>query len=355
MTHNKYLSLLFCAGLAALSCSVSSQQKSGVTLRVATFGGAFDYVQTKYVASLYTARTGVKVEFVNGNAKDHLAKMIASKGREPPFDVVFLDEQVQTQAIEAGVLTKITESEVPNLKYVYDEIKNKDGYGPGVNLYSVGIAYNTEKFKEADIPAPTSWADLWNPKLAGHVAVPTLDTPFGDVLLAAAEKMVGGDESTPEKGVSKIAEIKAHSYPNSSSTITTLLTSGSVWAVPWLNGRTWLLTDKGLPIVYIIPKNGGYRGLTMMDVVAGSTHGAEALAYVNEVLGPLYGLGIMYDFPYGPPNKLLAPILAAYPEYSKKFPWTPDDLNKLQDINWPVFNNAMPRALRAWNREVAGK
>jgi putative spermidine/putrescine transport system substrate-binding protein len=346
---------LFLAGMlvATVSHSALAQQQSDVTLRVATFGGAFDYVQTKYVASLYTARTGVRVEFVNGNARDHLAKMIASKGREPPFDVVFLDEDVQVQAIAAGVLTKINESEVPNLKYVYDEIKNKDGYGPGMNLYSVGIAYNTEKFKEAGIPALTSWADLWNPKLAGHVGVPTLDTPFGHALLAAAEKMAGGDESTPEKGVAKIAEIKAHSYPGSSSTITTLLTSGSVWVVPWLNGRTWLLKDKGLPIEYVLPKEGGYRGLTMMDVVAGSKRRAEALAYVNDVLGPLYGIGIMYDFPYGPPNKLLAPILAAYPEYSKKFPASPEDLKHLKDIDWPTFNKMMPRAVSAWNREIA--
>jgi putative spermidine/putrescine transport system substrate-binding protein len=346
------LGVLMLLGVTHLAVA---QQRSDVTLKIATFGGAFDYVQTKYVASLFTARTGVKVELVNGNSRDHLAKLVASKGREPPYDIVFLDEDVQVPAIAAGVLSKINEIEVPNLKYVYDEIKNKDGYGPGMNLYSCGIAYNVEKFKEAGIPALTSWADLWSPKLAGRVGVPTLDSPMGHALLAAAEQLAGGDESTPEKGIAKIAEITAHSYPGSSSTITTLLTSGSVWAVPWLNGRTWILKDKGFPIEYVLPKEGAYRGLTMMDVVSSTKHRAEALAYVNDVLGPLYGVGIIYEFPYGPPNKLLAPILAAYPEVSKKFPAAPEDLKQLKEINWPVFNKMMPEAVKLWNREIASK
>jgi putative spermidine/putrescine transport system substrate-binding protein len=343
-------SLLF-AGFAHSALA----QQSDVTLRIATFGGAFDYVQQKYVASVFTARTGIKVEFINGNAHDHLAKLIAAKGREPPFDLVFLDEDVQVQAITAGVLSKMSDSEVPNLKFVYDEIKNKDGYGPGMNLYSCGIAYNVEKFKEAGIPAPTAWADLWNPKLAGRIAVPTLDSPMGHAMLVAAEHLAGGDESTPEKGIAKIAEIKAQSYPASSSTITTLLTSGSVWVVPWLNGRTWGLTDKGMPIAYLLPKEGAFRGLTMMDVVSGTKHRKEALAYVNDVLGPLYGIGIMYEFPYGPPNKLLAPILAAYPEISKKFPATPEDLKQLKEINWTVFNKMLPKAQGLWDREITSK
>ena len=85
-----------------------AQQQSDATLKIATFGGAFDYVQMKYVASVFTARTGVKIELVNGNSRDHLAKLVASKGREPPLDIVFLDEDVQVQAIAAGVLSKMT-------------------------------------------------------------------------------------------------------------------------------------------------------------------------------------------------------------------------------------------------------
>ena len=84
-----------------------------MTLSVANYGGSFTASQKKYVADLFTERTGVKVEYVDGNPTDHLAKMIASKGREAPFDVVYLDDNVQAEAIQAGVLDKIDEKKYP--------------------------------------------------------------------------------------------------------------------------------------------------------------------------------------------------------------------------------------------------
>lgn len=341
--------------LAGAGNSAYAQQKSDVTLKVGTYGGAFDDILMKYAGNLFTARTGVKIQLIDANADDHLAKLIASRGRESPYDMVFLDDGIQVKAIAAGVLGKMNESEVPNLKYVYDDVKNKDGYGPAMDLYSCGIAYNVDKFKAAGIPAPTSWADLWKPQLAGHVGVPALDSTMGQCLLAAAERLAGGDESTPDKGIAKIAEIKAQSYPGSSTTITTLLASGDIWIVPWLNGRVWNLIDAGQPLGYVLPKEGGYRGMTMIDVTAGTKHRAEALAFINEILGPLFGLGMATEYPYGPTNELLAPVLAAYPQMSKKFPASPADLKKLNPINWAVFNSMLPKAIDMWDRQVISK
>ncbi len=348
----------WCVGVFLLlggAHQVQAQGKPEVTIRVGSTGGAFDALQLKYAVSLYTARTGVKVEFVDANADDHLAKLIASKGREPPVDVVFLDDSVHIKAIAAGVLMKMSEKDVPNLKHVYDEAKDPAGYGPAFDFYSCGYVYNVDKFKEAGIPAPKSWADLWNPALAGRVAIPTLNSTMGQCLLAAAERLAGGDESTPEKGIAKIAEIKAQSFPGSSSTITTLLTSGDVWVVPWLNGRAWGLIDKGMPLGYVLPTEGAYRGVTNVNVVAGTAHREEAMAYVNEILGAIFQLGMVYEFPYGPTNKLLLPILAAYPEVAKKFPASPAELNSLRHIDWAVFNKALPKAMDLWNRQVATK
>ena len=338
--------------LCFTSAAAQAQPKSDVTLKIGTYGGVFDQILMRYAGNLFTAHTGIKLQLINANADDHLAKLIASKGREAPYDIIFLDDGIQIKAIAAGVVSKITDAELPNLKYVYDDAKNKDGYGPAMDLYSCGIAYNTQKFKEAGIAPPTSWADLWNPQLAGHVAVPALDSTMGQCLLAASERLAGGDEGTPDKGIAKIAQIKAQSYPGSSATITALLTSGDVWIVPWLNGRTWNLADSGQPVAYVLPSEGAYRGMTMIDVAAGSPHRAEALQFVNEVLGPLFQMGLVFENVYGPSNKLLSPVLAAYPDTARKLPASPEDLAKLQDINWSVFNANLPKAVQLWNRQV---
>src|SRR6185437_6219863 len=105
-----------------------------------------------------------------GNPSDQFAKMLAARGREPPFDVVLLDDAVQTAAIKAGVLAKLDPAQVPNLKHLYSVSLNKDGYGPHAILFSVGIVYRKDKLKEAGIPEPTSWEDLWDPRLAGHIS-----------------------------------------------------------------------------------------------------------------------------------------------------------------------------------------
>jgi putative spermidine/putrescine transport system substrate-binding protein len=341
--------------LCGLITVAHAQQKSDVTLKVGAYGGVFDQILMRYAANQFTARTGVKIQLIDANADDHLAKLIASRGRESPYDVIFLDDGIQVKAEAAGVIGKMTEADVPNLKFIYDEVKNKDGYGPAMDLYSCGITYNVQKFKEAGILAPTSWADLWNPKLAGHVAVPALDSTMGQCLLAAAEKLAGGDEGAPDKGIAKIAEIKAQSYPSSSALITALMASGDVWATVWLNGRVWNLIDAGQPYGYVLPKEGGYRGLTMIDIAAGSQHPKEAFAFINEVLGPVYQIGLVFDYSYGPSNKLLVPIMAAYPETSKKFPASPAALDKLNSINWSIFNANLPKAVQLWDRQVISK
>lgn len=350
----RLVTLISGALLAAVGAAPATAQ-SNVTLRVGAYGGAFTDAAAKYAAAPFTARTGIKIEWVNGNPSDHLAKLIAARGRPAPYDVVYLDDDIESEAIAAGVLGKSGPADIANLKHLYAQAVNKDGYGPALNFYSTGIAYNAEKFKAAGIAEPTSWADLWNPKLAGHVAVPTLDNTMGHAFLVAAEYLAGGNEATPEKGIDKIAQIKAQSYPVSSPVLDPLLTSGDVWIAPWLNGRTWGLIGRGVPLRYVLPKEGGFFGMTTISVTATTTHRAEALAFINEVLGPLAQLGMVDQIPYGPTNKLLGPVLAAYPDVAQKFPATPEEIAKLRLINWPVFHQQYAHAVDLWNRKIASK
>jgi putative spermidine/putrescine transport system substrate-binding protein len=343
---SKALVLSACLSLAS---AVLAQE---VTLRVGNYGGSFTATQKKYAADIFTQRTGIKIQFIDGNPTDHLAKMLASKGREAPYDVVYLDDDVQAKAAEAGVLAKLDPAQVPNLKHLYDEAKNKSGYGPGILFFSIGIAYNVEKLKQAGITDVTSWNDLWNPKLAGRVAVPDLSTIMGRNFLVASARLNGGSEKDVMKGISKISELKAHSYYTSSATLATLFQSGDVWAAPWINGRAWGMIDKGAPMKFVLPKEGGYGNMTTIDVVAGTKLSKEAQAYVDFVLDPLPQLGQANDVPYGPTNKTLAPVLAAYPELSKKFPASPADLKKLYLVDWATYNKAHDGAVEAWNRTV---
>lgn len=343
-------------GLLGFGATSSSFAQSDVTLRVANYGGLFTASQRKYAGELFTKRTGVKVQYIDANPTDHLAKMIASKGREAPYDVVYLDDDIQPQAAGAGVLQKITPALIPNLNHLYDEAKNKDGYGPGLIFLSFGIIYNVEKFKAAGIPEPSTWESLWDPRLAGRVAIPGPSNVNGRVLLVVASRLNGGSEKAVEKGIEKIATLKVHSYWNSSAQIEGLLSSGDVWASPLISGRAWGLVDRGLPVRYVLPRDkaglAGVGGWTTIDVVAGTKLSKEAHAYINTVLDPLPQLGQAHEIPYGPTNKLLGPVIAQYPDMAKKFPTTPEQLKQLYLPNWAEYYRNHQKAMDLWNRQV---
>ena len=103
--RNLFCSTLFLVGSLAVS-SVAAVAQSSVTLQIGCYGGAFTDVEQRFVAEPFTARTGIKVTWINGNPSDHLAKLIASRGRPAPYDIVYLDDDIEAEAINAGVLGK---------------------------------------------------------------------------------------------------------------------------------------------------------------------------------------------------------------------------------------------------------
>ena len=243
-------------GLLAGS-SATALAQSNVTLQIGCYGGAFTDVEQRFVAEPFTARTGIKITWINGNPSDHLAKLIASRGRPASYDIVYLDDDIEAEAVNAGELGKSGAGDLPNLKFLYAQAINKDGFGPALNFYSTGIAYNVEKLKQRASPHPRHRADC-GIEACRHVGVPTLENTMGHAFLVAAEHLAGGDESTRPKKASTRSRDRGQSYPGSSPVLDPLLRSGDVWVAPWLNGRTWGLIDRGVPLRFVLPKEGGF-------------------------------------------------------------------------------------------------
>jgi len=329
-----------------------AQQRSDVTLRVASFAGPFGEALQKYAFDLFTRRTGIKVEVQFANPADFLAKMIASRGREAPFDVVCLDDDVTAAAVGAGVLQKLDPSIVTNLKHLYPDAVNKDGYGATLFFFSFGIAYNKDSLKKAGVPEPQSWNDLWDPRLAGRVSVPDIINIQGRDFVVQMARMNGGSEATPEIGIDKIAQIKAHSYYTASSTLQAQLESGDVWVAPWNNMRAASMSDRRLPIGFATPKEGAIGNTDTVSLVAGSRHPKEAQMLINDMLDPFAQLGMAKLLPTGPSTTLLAAVIAADPDWARKAPVTPEAHKALYLPDWSVFNKNLKKATDHWNRVI---
>lgn len=336
----------------AISIGAAKAQQQNVTLRVASFAGPFGEALQKYAFDLFTKRTGIKVEVQFANPAEHLAKMIASRGREAPFDIVCLDDDVTALAKEAGVLGKLDPSIVTNLQYLYPEGKDKDNQFATMFYFSMGIAYHKEKLKAAGIPEPTSWNDLWDPRLAGHISIPDIVNIQGRDFVIQIARLNGGDESTPEKGIDKIAEIKAHSYYTASSTLQAQLESGDVWVAPWNNMRPAAMADRRLPIGFVVPKEGGIGNTDTVSLVASSRHPKEAQMLINYILDPFAQMGMSKLLPTGPSNMLLEAVVKADADLASKAPATPESHKALYLPNWSLFNKNLKKATDYWSRKI---
>ena len=327
-------------------------QTSNVTLKVATFGGHSGEVEKSYVGDRMTRETGVKIEWTHGNPSDFFAKMLAARGRQPPFDVVLLDDAVQDAAIRAGVVAKLDPALVPNLNNLYPRARNPQGYGPYAILYSVGIVYNKDKLKAVGIAEPTSWQDLWNPKLAGHLSIPDIALPQGADFVMKIAQLNGGSEADVIPGLKKLAELKANSYYTSSATLGEQLASGDVWVSVWTSGRAWAMINQGYPVGYVIPAEGSVLGIDTVDMVAGTTHPKEAQQFINMQIDALGQLGWAIEMAYGPSNATLQSVFAAYPKLARMMPSSEADLAKLYAPKWGLYNANLARATDYWNRNV---
>jgi putative spermidine/putrescine transport system substrate-binding protein len=326
-----------------------------VTLRIASYGGAFDQVEKQAAAEPFTKRTGIKIEFIDASPTTHLAKMIAAKGHTPPYDLVILDGDIRGQAQAAGVLAKLDPVAVKNLSAIYPQMRNAAGYGPSFMLLSIGIAYNPEKFKAAGIPEPTSWADLWNPKLANHVSVPSLENVMGRNFLIAAARLAGGNDAPLSAGIAKLATLKAESYYVSSTELEPKFSSGDVWAAPWINQRAWGMAQRGASIRFILPKEGGFADVGTIDMVANTPHPAEAQAFIDFQLSVQPQLQWATNFLAGPANPAATAQLKDRPDVLAKFPSSPQQLDKLVTVDWDSFWPQYPALLDQWNRMLISR
>ena len=84
----KLLGTLTATSLLVLSAGAASAgQFDGVTVRFGTFGGKWRDIVQAHVVPAFDAEGG-KIEFILGQPANNMAKLIAARGQEAPFDML---------------------------------------------------------------------------------------------------------------------------------------------------------------------------------------------------------------------------------------------------------------------------
>jgi putative spermidine/putrescine transport system substrate-binding protein len=285
------LFLCVVAGMYQVAFGQQAGSLAGRTLRVATWGGGWRDIRDKLVGQSLEKATGAKVEWVLGNPVDHLAKMIASKGGDPPFDVAEMGTIETVQARQLGLLDKLDTKLIPNIKNLDPVVASTVVGDDVVGFCAIEIvnAYIPSKLKELGVPAPTTVGELFNPKLAGKIALPFVGgSIMGPILMTTLAIDEGGSIDNIKPALERLKTAKVSYYYRASTELEMRMFAGEIHAgymtiaTPYRNR----LAGRDFDYSPVAPKGKkASNSISTLVVLKGSKNRELANMYVNYSLG----------------------------------------------------------------------
>ena len=216
----------------------------------------FDGILGKFIKEAwidpFAQKHGVRIETLTMQGSSPPMSKIKAQietGR-PDADVIPMQLTDYVFAVRNNLLVPIGREEIKEYRNLYPEFITE--HGPGLILWSYGIAYNTEHIKTP----PTQWKDLWNPQFKDKVAL-------NEALFEQAVQMVnlawkGHPTPVDDETFTHLAKLRSNLLTlwTTGAQAEQLMRTGEVWISPLWNGRVFTLKDQGVPIDFIKPQEG---------------------------------------------------------------------------------------------------
>ncbi|WP_417661467.1 polyamine ABC transporter substrate-binding protein [Pseudomonas sp.] len=252
----------------------------------------------------FQKETGIKVVYDVFDSNETLeAKLLAGTSG---YDVVVPSNQFLAKQIKAGVFQKLDKSKLPNWKNLNpDLMKSLEAADPG-NQYAfpylwgtTGIGYNPEKVKAAlGVDKIDSWDIMFKPENMNKLkscGVAMLDAPE-EVYAAALHYLGLNPIAQSVEDVKKAEELLLKvrpdiTYFHSSKYISDLANGNICVALGW-SGDVFQAEARaeeaknGVPVSYVIPKEGAAAFFDMMAIPADAKNAEEAYTFLNYILEP---------------------------------------------------------------------
>jgi spermidine/putrescine transport system substrate-binding protein len=207
----------------------------------------------------FTAETNIPVELVTFEATE---EAVANLREGQVYDLVVMENRYIPSLIEEKLLSPIRHYKLANFKNIAVNFRDLV-YDPG-NRYSVPYTWGTTAMlARTDLVAEpvTRWADLWDPRYAGRVAV-WRGQPREVIGLTLRSLGYSANEESPE-ALAKVQERLLELRPNvqfvedtDPVAATPLLADGSVVITMGYSNDALLSRKEKLPVDYILPDEG---------------------------------------------------------------------------------------------------
>jgi putative spermidine/putrescine transport system substrate-binding protein len=265
----------------ALALGASLGLAQAETLVVNSYGGPYEAIIHEKIIEPFEERFGIDVVYdAVGSASQDYAKIKATRGR-PGFDVAVMTASQSLQGCKDGLLEKLAVEAIPSLAKLAPSLAQAAGPCGAVHeIQYLSLLYRTDKLKSA----PASWNDLMTPELKQRIVLPTFQNIMAVYLLEMMSVANGGDLiDNLDPGFAAMARVSSQSigFEQSSAILESYIKEGTVWAMPFWNGRAQLLVEEGAPVDYVRPKEGTIPLIATLNVPVGAENKQAALKFID--------------------------------------------------------------------------
>jgi len=264
------------------------------------------FVWTEYIPTdmteCFEKIYNIKVNRDEYSSNEEMYAKISAGGTN--YDLVQPTDYIVSLMVKKGLLQKIDQAKVPNMKNLDKNYLNLE-FDPG-NQYTLpyqagvdAIVYNADKVKNA----PVSWEDLWKDEYAGKMVF--LDD--SRVIIGLTLLTLGFDPNTTDpaqlaQAKDKLAKLVPNIKLFDSDSPKTALIAGDVDLGMTWTGEAFLAHQENAAITFVYPTEGGMLWQDNWAIPSGAPHLDAVYAWLNYTLqGDIFWL-MLRDFPYTNPN-----------------------------------------------------
>ena len=256
------------------------------------------------VLDAFTAEFGVKVTYEVYETPEQAVENIQAG---QAYYVVVMGNEMIPALMADGLLAEIDYRNVPNFKNISANFRDLS-YDPG-NRHSVPFNWGTTGLLvRSDLVAEpvTRWADLWDERYAGKVAVWPIESELIPIALKSLGYSVNSENPAElEAALERLLELKKNVFfwdLDAPSIVPPLLSGEAViadgWAYDALTGR-----DENEAIVYVLPAEGTILWGDNFVIPANSPNKRTAELFLNFLLRPEISAQIANELYYANANE----------------------------------------------------
>lgn len=328
--------------LGAASLLPASGRAQSGELVVSNWGGDWNDRIVKGFETPAFQASQVRIIHDLAPVPERKAKLLAER-RLPrgSIDVTWLSDADAYEMNAQGALETLDTSRIPSSKTIVEKLRLP--YLVPCIYGGVVILYNPAKIPEP----PTSFADLWNPKYAGRVGI--MDQLHFNYIYAASLTH-GGTMSDVGKAFPALLDLKKAVQPRlypSHQALAAAFQSEEIWISANYSARAVQWEAEKLPIRWSYPKEGAIFISFGAGIAKKARNPEGAYAYLEAMLQPKPMGAISQATSYS-----VVTTNADLPaEDRKRLEFTPEQIAKLNFVDYPYAAKSDPKWVEWWNKE----